>query len=710
MRSVYLFLFLCIGVISCSHENKNKSATVCKVSNGTVVCSDNANASQLSPNPILIPDSVVEYTDTSYIEYSLKTKDIPLKKVSETQCPGKRFLNNVKVTVKTGVKGRSLKKTKEPVFTLARPRVKLAGYPTFKKMNPLKHSETAMYDIQHIDERAQDICWSKDGSAWIASGLAISHIQGDYMESYGAAQGALTAATNIKTDNLGNVWSAFNGAGYFDGRYFYTFFKKEGFTDQDVYIMFKDSKGQMWFGTRGDGIFCYNGKGFLHYGKEQGIKYMGICAIEEDPKGNMWFGTEAGGILKFDGQTFVNYSKEEGLSSTYVYAIYAAADGKIWCGHYPAGISSISNDTLTVYDFGPEMSSPIMSLKGTDQNQLLIGTIGSGLLLFDGNKFEKIDRDAGLNETAIVKLAIDPDHNIWALGSQMNRLRISEFHYVPIPGTQGVYSIGQNNRLILNLEKYTWLKNDKAVTYCGIGFKTNGVAKDNLGRLWFSNWCEGIGVIEGDKIKSVLIDGKSGWGCFGNVGKGVNGDIWFSSWTYKLLQLKKDKLIGYGENSSLKSMGSVNTTFCDSKGNIWIGGNNSGLAKFDGKYFYRFPVLDSILTKHGSIGINAIVEDAAGTLFISYMGAGIVAYDGKSFKLHNDGDLKIGTGADITELGLQQFLKTDQKGRIWAILNGKLNCIQKGKRTQFGPDDGFLFTPFRIRSTTTEPCGSAMRK
>ena len=689
--SIVAFSFL---IISCSQENKHKPATVCKVANGNVVCSDSANSSQLTPNPVVISDSVIEYPDTSYVELSLKTIDIPLKKISEVQSPGKRFLDNVKVAVKTGVVGRRMKKIKEPVFTVAKPRVKLAGYPTFKKIAPLKLSESGMYDIQHIDQRAQDICWSKDGSAWIASGLEISHIQGDYMESYGSAQGALTAATNIKIDNSGNVWSAYNGAGYFDGKYFYTFFKKEGFTDQDVYIMYKDSKGQMWFGTRGDGIYCYNGKGFLHYGRDQGLsRTIGVSAIEEDKEGNIWFGTEAGGVLKFDGQTFVNYSKEEGLASTYVYAIYAAADGKIWFGHYLAGISMISHDTITTYDFGPEMSSPIFGLKGTGGNKLLIGTVGSGLLLFDGKRFEKIDREAGLNETTIAKLASDPEGNTWVLGARMNRLKLAEFTYIPIPGTQGVFPVDKDKRLILNLEKYTYFEKDKAVTYSGIGFKTNGVVKDDKGRLWYSNWCEGIGVIEGNKIKSVLIDGKSSWGCFGYVGKGVNGDIWFSSWTYRLLRIKKDKLLGYGENLSLNGLGSVNTTFCDSKGNIWIGGNNSGLAKFDGHHFYRFPVLDSLILEHGSIGINAIVEDASGTLFISYMGAGIVTYDGNSFKLHNDGNLIIGTGADITELGLQEFMKTDHKGRVWAILDGKLNCIQNGKRTQIGPADGLLFTP-----------------
>jgi signal transduction histidine kinase/AmiR/NasT family two-component response regulator/streptogramin lyase len=693
MKPIYFIFLLCITAFSCSRENKNQSATICKVANGNVVCSDSSQASQLTPNPIIIPDSVTEYKDTSYVTFSLKTKDIPLKKISEVQSPGKRFLNNVKLTVKTGVLGRKIDKIKNPAFTKARPTVKLAGYPVFKKIGPLKHNENGLYDIQHIDERAQDICWSKDGSAWIASGIEISHIQGDYMESYSAAQGALTAATNVKIDNLGNVWSAYDGVSYFDGKYFYTFLKKEGFTNNGVYIMFKDSKGQMWFGTRGDGIYCYNGKGFLHYGRKQGLRVIGVSAIEEDKKGNMWFGTEGGGLLKFDGKSFVNYSTVDGMPSTYVYAIYAAPDGKIWCGHYLAGISMLSHDTLTVYDFGSQMGSPVFSLMGIEGNKLLIGTIGSGLLLFDGEKFEQINKEAGMNETVIMKLARDPDKNIWALGARMNRLRLSEFKYIPIAATQGVFNIAPDKRLFLNLEKYTYLEKDKAITYSGIGFKTNGTAKDDKDRLWFANWCEGIGILEREKIKSVLINGKSNWGCFASVGNGVNGDIWFTSWTYGLMRLKNEKLTAYGENPAMVDLGGLNTSFCDARGNMWFGSSNSGLVKYDGKYFYRFPLLDSIVRKNGAIGINAITADANGIIFISYLGAGIVTYDGKHFNLHNDGDLKIGTGADITETGVQEFMKADRKGRIWAILNGKLTCIQNGKRTQIGPADGLLFTP-----------------
>ena len=694
MKPIHIILFSCILVISCSPENKDHPDTVCeKEATGILVCKDNTRPFQLTPNPIIISDSAIEYPDTSYVECSLKTKEVQLKKISEIHYPGRNFLTGVKVVSKTDVLGRKMKKSRVPVYTAAKPTVKLAGYPVFKKITALKNSETAMYDIQHIDQRAQDICWSRDGSAWIAGGLDISHIQGDYIESYGVAQGGLSAASNIEIDDLGNVWSAFSGAAYFDGKYFYSFHKKQGFTDADVYTMFKDSKGRMWFGTRGEGVFCYTGSGFLQYGKNQGLCSTRVSAIEEDKEGNMWFGTEGGGILKFDGQTFVDFSKEEGLPTTYIYTIYAAPDGKIWCGHYPGGLSVLNQDTLTVYDFGTEMNSAIFSLMGTEGNKILIGTVGSGLLLFDGNKFEKIDRNAGLKETMIMKLARDPDQNIWAMGAEMNRLRLSEIKYLPIPGTQGVYPVDQNKRVILNLEKYTYLENEKATTYSGIGFKTTGLVKDGQGRLWFSNWCEGIGVFEGGKIKSVLINGKSNWGCFASVGKGINGEVWFPSWTYGLMRLKNDKLIAYYNNKAMYDLGGINTSFCDSKGTMWFGGSNSDLVKYDGDHFYRFPALDSTLRKYGAIGINGIVEDANGTLFISYLGAGIVSYNGNKFNLHNQGDLKIGTGADITETGLQEFMKTDRKGRIWAILNSKLTCIQNGRRIQFGPADGLLFTP-----------------
>ena len=691
---MYFVFILTMLSISCTQRNKNTIDSKSRIIENQLPGST-TQGSQLTSNPIIISDSAKIFSDTSHVELSVKTKDVPLKKISETEWPGKSFLSGVKVSSRSGVVGRKMPKSVEPTYTLAKPIIKKAGYPTFKKIPPLKHFGTAMYDIQHIEQRAMDISWSKNGSAWIANGIEIEHIHGDYMESYGAAQGGLSAVSNISVDNQGNVWSAFKGASYFDGKYFYLFGEKEGFTDSDVYIMFKDSKGQMWFGTRGAGILCYDGKGFLHYGKKQGVCTSRVVAINEDVHGNIWFGTEGCGVLKFDGATFVNFSVVDGLPATYVYSICPTNDGKIWFGYYPTGLSVLSNDTLKTYNFGLEMGSVIFGLIQTKDKKLLIGTIGSGLLRFDGDQFEKIDKKAGMKEITIVKLTCDPDQNVWALGSQMNRLRLSKFNYLPIPATQGVYKIDNKKRLFLNLERYTYLEKEKAVTYSAIGFKTSGIAKDERERVWFTNWCEGMGMLEGSKLKSVLLNGKTNWGCFSGAGKGKNGEIWFTSWSYGLVRLIKDKLISYDNNPAFSDLGGLNASFCDSKGTMWFGGSNGQLVKYDGKNFYRYPVLDRMLNARGATGINEISADATGTILISSLGAGIVSYDGNSFKLHNQGYIRLGTGtgADPTETGLQTFMKTDHKGRIWTILNGKLTCIQNGKQFQFGPDDGFLFTP-----------------
>ena len=691
---MYFALILSVLSISCYQRNKNSIDSKPSIKGNTL--SDSISLlPQLTPNPVIISDSAKIFSDTSHIELSVKTKDVPLKKISETQWPGKSFLSGVKVCSRSGVVGRKMPKSAEPIYTIVKPIVKKAGYPTFKNITPLKHFDNAMYDIQHIDQRALDICWSKDGSAWIVNGLEIVHMQGDFIESYGAAQGGLTAVSNIKIDDSGNVWSSYKRAGYFDGKYFYSFGEKEGFTDNDVYTMFKDSKGRMWFGTRGAGALCYDGKGFLHYGKKQGLRSTRVCSIAEDKEGNMWFGTEGGGVLKFDGETFVDFSTEDGLPASYIYSIFPTSDGKIWFGFYPSDLSVLKNDTLVTYHFGSEMGSIIFGLMESEDKKLLIGTVGSGLLRFDGDKFEKIGKEAGMKEITIMKLACDPDGNVWALGSQMNRLRLSEFNYLPVPATQGVFKIDMDKRLFLNLERYTYLEKEKAITYSAIGFKTSGIAKDEKGRVWFTNWCEGIGVVEGSKLKSVLLNGKSNWGCFSGAVTGRNGEIWFTSWTYGLVRLIKDQLISYDNNPAFCDLGGLNTSFCDSKGILWFGGSNSQLVKYDGHSFYRFPVLERTLREHGATGINEISSDANGNILVSSLGAGIVSYDGKSFRLHNQGAIRIGTGtgADPTETGLQTFLKTDSKGRIWTILNGNLTCIQNGKRFQFGPDDGFLFTP-----------------
>ena len=161
MKRIIFVLILSLSSFCCSQKNKNTIDSKSGL-NGNALSDSTTLQSQLTPNPTIISDSSRTYSDTSSLELSLKTKDILLKKTGEVAWPGRRFLSGIKVKTKTAILGRKMAKLEEPLYTEAKPIVKQAGYPIYKKLSQLKHSETALYDIQHIDQRALDITWSKD--------------------------------------------------------------------------------------------------------------------------------------------------------------------------------------------------------------------------------------------------------------------------------------------------------------------------------------------------------------------------------------------------------------------------------------------------------------------------------------------------------------------------------------------------------------------
>ena len=82
---------------------------------------------------------------------------------------------------------------------------------------------------------------------------------------------------------------------------FTNFTNKEGLRRFHVFSILEDSKGNIWFGTIGGGIYHYNplavqqGKeAFTNITTENGLVYDGIGCIYEDRSGKIWIGTQAG--------------------------------------------------------------------------------------------------------------------------------------------------------------------------------------------------------------------------------------------------------------------------------------------------------------------------------------------------------------------------------------------------------------------------------
>ena len=70
---------------------------------------------------------------------------------------------------------------------------------------------------------------------------------------------------------------------------------------QYIRSIFQDSKGNLWFGTLGEGVVRYDEETLTYFSDPEGFITNTVYAINEDKNGNLWFGTDQG-VYKYDGR------------------------------------------------------------------------------------------------------------------------------------------------------------------------------------------------------------------------------------------------------------------------------------------------------------------------------------------------------------------------------------------------------------------------
>jgi ligand-binding sensor domain-containing protein len=144
----------------------------------------------------------------------------------------------------------------------------------------------------------------------------------------------------------------------------------------NVLSTFEDFRGNKWFGTFGQGLYCLTAtdQKMLHFLEKDGLSNLNIFSINAQDD-TLWLAT-LGGIfkLRFDGQkaVFQNYNKKNGLSTDFIYCI--------------------SEDNA---------------------HRIRIGTDGNGFSLFDGQNFQNIKQFQDTPMGAVVSITDDNDKHIW---------------------------------------------------------------------------------------------------------------------------------------------------------------------------------------------------------------------------------------------------------------------------------------------------------
>ncbi|HYF02390.1 MAG TPA: two-component regulator propeller domain-containing protein [Patescibacteria group bacterium] len=303
----------------------------------------------------------------------------------------------------------------------------------------------------------------------------------------------------------------------------------------NVHCGLQDKSGRLWFGTTGDGVYCYDGKSFKNFTQKDGLSDNNVWSIVEDKSGNIWLGT-SDGVCLYDGKNFTRI---------------------------PITVSSLN--TLAAAS-NPSAKIEVWGMLQDKSGQLWFGTTDA-VYRYDGKSFTRFLENDGVLNPAGLQLRMansmleDKNGNIWFA---------TWFEGVCRYDGKSISNFKPNGEVW-----YATILEDKAGNIWA-GRRGKGVCRYD-GQV-FTNVAQG-GVFDSCAVRPLLQD--------------ISDNIWFGSefsdparreslgglWRYDGKSFKNFTMQdGLAHNS-------VWSIVEDNSGNLWVGTRKTGLSRFDGETF-----------------------------------------------------------------------------------------------------------------------------
>ena len=187
---------------------------------------------------------------------------------------------------------------------------------------------------------------------------------------------------------------------------------------QYIRSIFQDSKGNLWFGTLGEGVVKYDVKTLTYFSTPEGFISKSVFAINEDKNGNLWFGTDQG-VYRYDGKVFRNYNQKDGLSHIDISrkSILVDKSGTVWVGtHGGVFVYSPSADSMGMPSFSLFKELKNINIAGIMEDKsgnIWFASSDKGVFRYDGKTITNITEKEGLGENYAGGMAQDKAGNMW---------------------------------------------------------------------------------------------------------------------------------------------------------------------------------------------------------------------------------------------------------------------------------------------------------
>ncbi|MEZ4806105.1 MAG: two-component regulator propeller domain-containing protein [Flavobacteriales bacterium] len=195
----------------------------------------------------------------------------------------------------------------------------------------------------------------RDGNVWAATAREVLRHDGEHFVPFPLPidRAAITVyairpgrASLALHDSKGDFWFRTDGAGLlkYDGKDFTHYTKEDGLCSNSVNDVVEDDDGRIWVicmqafqpGMTDDGGLCrLDGERFTGFPELHGLHHNDLYTLFKDSKGAIWVGATGTGVYRFDGTDFTLYDRTDrpDLNAGFgLQGMTEAADGTLWCG------------------------------------------------------------------------------------------------------------------------------------------------------------------------------------------------------------------------------------------------------------------------------------------------------------------------------------------------------------------------------------------
>jgi ligand-binding sensor domain-containing protein len=290
----------------------------------------------------------------------------------------------------------------------------------------------------------------------------------DSVSSYGPN----SMVRNVKQARNGDILIAsYTGVWRYDGKLFTNI--TSAISSPSFWDVLEDRKGNLWFGSKDSGIYCYNGKSFLHYTTRQGLASNMALHLYEDRAGNIWFGAS-----RYDGRSFRNFTTKDGFPSNHIRLLLEDKTGRLWFGAQGENMFVYDKKIFTVLK--NKDGKPFYNVWGILEDK--IGNIWFGATIINDRRSNGKGGDTLFVETGLWRY----DGRTFTKVSQRGAYAMMEDKKANI-WTTGEVTLNGDWALFRYDQKYLY---DKEPTVTEIKSQSGmllGILEDAKGNIWFGS-------------------------------------------------------------------------------------------------------------------------------------------------------------------------------------------------------------------------------